>query len=172
MVTSYISWVALNDEIGSHSIYERSWNASTNGFSSQTTVIEDPDDSSDPSVCFYESEYGTETIVYVNGGVVYKAKKTSSWSRTTIGAGHQPSITPHYNETLVYNKYNSAPYLIKHHYEAPAGGGGIFIPKVANGSNPDTTVQLLASRRLVYDFGDAALSIDIANTRFGGQSLT
>jgi len=33
-------------------------------------------------------------------------------------------------------------------------------------------VQLLASRRLVYDFGDAALSIDIANTRFGGQSLT
>jgi len=169
---AYISWVALNDEIGSHSIYERSWHASTNVFSSQTTVIEDPDDSSDPSVGFDESEYGYETIVYVNGGTVYKAKKTSSWSRTTIGAGRYPSITPYNNETLVYNQYNSAPYLIKHHYEAPAGGGGIFIPKVANGSNPDTTVQLLASRRLIYSFGDASLSLDLSNLRFGGQNLS
>jgi len=126
---AYISWVALNDEIGSHSIYERSWHASTNGFSSQTTVIEDPDDSSDPSVGFDESEYGTETVVYVNGGSIYKAKKTSSWSRTSIGAGRYPSITPHNNETLVYNKYNSAPYLIKHHYEAPAGGRGHIYSK-------------------------------------------
>jgi len=166
---AYISWRALNDEIGSNSIYERSWYP--NAFSSQSTVIEDPDDSFEPSV----SKNSSLIVAYRNGGTVYKAKKAgSSWSRTTIGAGRYPSITPHYNETLVYNKYNSAPYLIKHHYEVSTGGGtpppGAKISQSAAAT--DSMVTLLASRRLVYRFGDAALSVDLSNMHFSGQDLS
>ena len=162
--TAYIAWRALNDEIGSNSIYERSWYPNT--FSYQTTVIEDPDDSFEASV----SKNSSLIVAYRNGGTVYKAEQSGGWTRTTIGSGRYPSITPHYNETLVYNKYNSAPFLLKHHYEAPAGGGG-FNFKISQATT-DSTVKMLASRRLLYSIGDAALSVDIANARFGSQKLT
>ncbi len=168
--TAKIAWVALNDETGSHNIYERGWNASANTFSSQSTVIEDPDDSSNPSVSWDAGNAWLESVVYENGGTLYKAKKTSGWSRTALGPGRYPSATPHNNETLVYNKYNSLPYLIKHHYEAPAageGGGGTFVPKTS--SQAAGTEKMTSSRRLIYGFGEAMLSVDISNMRFEGR---
>ena len=168
--TAKIAWVALNDETGSHNIYERGWNASGNTFSSQSTVIEDPDDSSNPSVSWDAGNAWLESVVYENGSTLYKAKKTSGWSRTALGPGRYPSATPHNNETLVYNKYNSLPYLIKHHYEAPAageGGGGTFVPKTS--SQAAGTEKMTSSRRLIYGFGEAMLSVDISNMRFEGR---
>ena len=162
-----IAWQAMNDVTGSYCIYERHWNSGTNSFSSQTTVIESADDSYNPSVTQNSTNNNTASsvVAYQNNGTVYKAE---DGQRITVGSGDYPCVTPHYTQALVYNAYNTPPYLIKHTYEEPQGNVA-FKSAYETGNS---AVNLEASRRLLYRFGNASLGLDISDLSFEGRDIS